>query len=85
MGVSFDNPFLDHFYENCYSGIFIKSSKSDAAVMVQNGHFYFVQLFWTFFGHFSHEKNVAADFYKKFENGCSGDGAKWTFLFSGPF
>jgi hypothetical protein len=44
----------------------------DAVVMVQNGHFYF-QVFFEI---------VAADFYKKFENGCSGDGAKWTFLFS---
>jgi hypothetical protein len=122
MGVSFDNLFLDHFYENCYSGIFIKSSKSDAVVMVQNGHFYFVQLFLDIFGHFwtfldifpmkkllqrifikSSKSDavrmvqnghfyfqvffeiVAANFYKKFEKRCSGDGAKWTFLFSGLF
>ena len=52
--------------------IFIKSWKSDAVVMVQNGHFYFQ----VFFG------IVAADFFQKFENRCSGDGAKWTFLFS---
>jgi hypothetical protein len=78
--------YFGHFsYENCYSGIFIKSSKMNAVGMVQNGHFYFVQLFLDIFGHFPHEKIVAADFYKKSENGCSGYGAKWTFLFSGLF
>jgi hypothetical protein len=44
----------------------------DAVAMVQNGHFYF-QVFL---------KIVAVDFYKKSENECSADGAKWTFLFS---
>jgi hypothetical protein len=53
----------------------IKNAKMNAVVMVQNGHFYF-QVFL---------KIVAVDFYKKCKNGCSGDGAKWTFLFSGLF
>jgi hypothetical protein len=68
--------FLDIFpMKKLLQRIFIKSSKSDAGAMVQNGHFYF-QVFFEI---------VAVDFYKKFENGCSADGAKWTFLFSGLF
>ena len=52
--------------------IFSKRQKTDAVQMVQNGHFYF-QVFL---------KIVAANFFKKSENECSVDGAKWTFLFS---
>jgi hypothetical protein len=68
--------FLDIFpMKKLLQRIFIKSSKSDAVGMVQNGHFYF-QVFFEI---------VAADFFQKFEKRCSGNGAKWTFLFSGLF
>jgi hypothetical protein len=68
--------FLDIFpMKKLLQWIFIKNAKSDAVRMVQNGHFYF-QVFL---------KIVAVDFCKNSENGCSADGAKWTFLFSGLF
>jgi hypothetical protein len=34
------------FFENCYSGIFEKTSKNYAAGMVKNGHFYFQKFLW---------------------------------------